>query len=186
MSQVQPVLKGTGRPLHLWCFNYKVWKCVRFPHSFSKDQLQVSQVQHETTGKSCHGCVWIKSLWKRVGIQTLAIHSKMSQIVTLTDVIMWRSKWDFGIWQSESIGIAEEWEVSSGGKKRKKWKDLWEGSVIPSSVFLWVLPPSFLSPLFLYLSLSWFYFPTLFFLSRLPAPCLCCPPSLSIVHMVVD
>lgn len=56
----------------------------------------------------------------------------MSQIVTVTGVIMWRSKWDCGVWQPERCRMAEEW----GGKKKKKWNDLWAGSIILSSVIL--------------------------------------------------
>lgn len=70
----------------------------------------------------------------------------MSQIVTVTDVIMWRSKWDSGIWQPESSRMAEEWEMLSGGKKKKKLNDLWAGSIIPSSVI--PLGPDFLSIFF--------------------------------------
>lgn len=58
----------------------------------------------------------------------------MSQIVTVTDVIMWRSKWDSGIWRPESSRMAEEWGVSSGGKRKRRWNDLRADGIILSSV----------------------------------------------------
>lgn len=95
----------------------------------------------------------------KVGFQTFTIYSEMSQIVTLTDVIMWRSKWDSGIWQAESSRMAEQWELPSAGKKKKKWNDLWAGSIILS----FVIPPgpASLFPLStsLYFFLCCFYYP---------------------------
>lgn len=42
----------------------------------------------------------------------------MSQIVTVTDVIMWRSKWDSGVWQQAGRGVRS---AVRKGRKRRKW-----------------------------------------------------------------
>ncbi len=99
---------------------------------------------------------------------------KIPQIVSVTDTIIKRSKWDSGIWKPESR-MAEEGEVLSGGKEEMQSFRSRPGSFI----FSLVIP---LDPV----SLAWFYYPSLFSVSPLPAPHLCHLLSPVTVHILFD
>lgn len=165
---------------------------LQFQMFFSSIVCLTQTVSHLTgekqswTGyRSSHRYTVYTSWWKKVGIQTFTIYSKMSQIVIVTDVIMWRSKWVSGIWQPESSRMAEQWEVLSGGKKKKKLNDLWAGSIILSSVI--PLGPASLfrlSSLSLLLSVLVILSVPLLSVSSSSATSLSSPPSVCSAHVV--